>query len=185
MSLRLALMIVYFLLMNSKRCNVELFLYWTRTAVNGCFTLIGVVLSWCRKTFVPLHYFSIDYVTILSFLGVFLRKLESGLKGISHVVVDEIHERDINVSVLKPNIWTVEYKPKYATLSCLRADVVPNSWITCTLQGFGSKSARRLLLTEQKRDDVTNICAPRNFVRKASLLCKVVRGYAFDILKYP
>ena len=32
------------------------------------------------------------------FLGVFLRKLESGLRGISHVVVDEIHERDINVS---------------------------------------------------------------------------------------
>ena len=26
-----------------------------------------------------------------------LRKLEAGLIGISHVVVDEIHERDINV----------------------------------------------------------------------------------------
>ena len=30
--------------------------------------------------------------------GVLLRKLENGLHGISHVVVDEIHERDINVS---------------------------------------------------------------------------------------
>ena len=29
--------------------------------------------------------------------GVLLRKLEAGLIGISHVVVDEIHERDINV----------------------------------------------------------------------------------------
>ena len=29
--------------------------------------------------------------------GVLLRKLENGLHGISHVVVDEIHERDINV----------------------------------------------------------------------------------------
>lgn len=25
-----------------------------------------------------------------------LRKLEAGLRGISHVIVDEIHERDIN-----------------------------------------------------------------------------------------
>ena len=29
--------------------------------------------------------------------GVLLRKLESGLIGISHVIVDEIHERDMNV----------------------------------------------------------------------------------------
>ncbi|XP_078355402.1 ATP-dependent RNA helicase A protein-like [Oculina patagonica] len=29
-------------------------------------------------------------------IGVLLRKLENGLHGISHVVVDEIHERDIN-----------------------------------------------------------------------------------------
>lgn len=30
--------------------------------------------------------------------GVLLRKLEAGIRGISHVIVDEIHERDINVS---------------------------------------------------------------------------------------
>ena len=29
--------------------------------------------------------------------GVLLRRLEAGLIGISHVIVDEIHERDINV----------------------------------------------------------------------------------------
>ena len=29
--------------------------------------------------------------------GVLLRKLEAGLNGISHVIVDEIHERDMNV----------------------------------------------------------------------------------------
>lgn len=33
-----------------------------------------------------------------SFIGVLLRKLEKGMTGISHVIVDEIHERDINVS---------------------------------------------------------------------------------------
>lgn len=32
--------------------------------------------------------------------GVLLRKLEAGIRGISHVIVDEIHERDINVSWL-------------------------------------------------------------------------------------
>lgn len=31
--------------------------------------------------------------------GVLLRKLESGIRGISHVIVDEIHERDLNVSL--------------------------------------------------------------------------------------
>lgn len=31
-------------------------------------------------------------------LGVLLRKVETGIRGISHVIVDEIHERDINVS---------------------------------------------------------------------------------------
>ena len=30
--------------------------------------------------------------------GVLLRKLTNGLRGVSHVIVDEIHERDINVS---------------------------------------------------------------------------------------
>jgi len=32
-------------------------------------------------------------------LGTLLRKLENGLRGISHVIVDEIHERDINVGI--------------------------------------------------------------------------------------
>lgn len=40
-------------------------------------------------------------VSIFFFLkGVLLRKLEAGIRGISHVIVDEIHERDINVSNL-------------------------------------------------------------------------------------
>lgn len=30
------------------------------------------------------------------FKGVLLRKLENGLRGVSHVIVDEIHERDVN-----------------------------------------------------------------------------------------
>lgn len=33
-------------------------------------------------------------------VGVLLRKLENGLRGVSHVVVDEIHERDINTDFL-------------------------------------------------------------------------------------
>lgn len=40
----------------------------------------------------PRPYGSIMFVTV----GVLLKKLESGLRGVSHVFVDEIHERDIN-----------------------------------------------------------------------------------------
>lgn len=36
---------------------------------------------------------------IALFPGVLLRKLEAGIRGISHVIVDEIHERDINVCI--------------------------------------------------------------------------------------
>ena len=39
-----------------------------------------------------------ECLTALSVSGVLLRKVEAGIRGISHVIVDEIHERDINVS---------------------------------------------------------------------------------------
>ena len=37
---------------------------------------------------------------MLCTVGVLLRKLESGLRGVSHVIVDEIHERDLNTDFL-------------------------------------------------------------------------------------
>ncbi|XP_065223223.1 dosage compensation regulator isoform X2 [Planococcus citri] len=40
----------------------------------------------------PRPYGSIMFCTV----GVLLRKLENGLRGVSHVIVDEIHERDVN-----------------------------------------------------------------------------------------
>ncbi|XP_074099664.1 dosage compensation regulator mle isoform X2 [Cotesia typhae] len=40
----------------------------------------------------PRPYGSIMFCTV----GVLLRKLEGGLRGVSHVIVDEIHERDVN-----------------------------------------------------------------------------------------
>ncbi|XP_067130915.1 ATP-dependent RNA helicase A isoform X2 [Centruroides vittatus] len=40
----------------------------------------------------PRPYGSILFCTV----GVLLRKLEAGLRGVSHVIVDEIHERDVN-----------------------------------------------------------------------------------------
>lgn len=39
-----------------------------------------------------------QHLPAVSALGVLLRKVETGIRGISHVIVDEIHERDINVS---------------------------------------------------------------------------------------
>jgi hypothetical protein len=47
------------------------------------------------ESVLPRHYASLLFCTV----GVLLRKLESGLIGISHVIVDEIHERDMNVHV--------------------------------------------------------------------------------------
>lgn len=43
----------------------------------------------------PRPYGAVMFMTV----GVLLRRLESGLRGVSHVIVDEIHERDINVSL--------------------------------------------------------------------------------------
>ncbi|GIX94584.1 ATP-dependent RNA helicase A protein [Caerostris darwini] len=44
----------------------------------------------------PRPYGSILFCTV----GVLLRKLECGLRGVSHVIVDEIHERDVNSDFL-------------------------------------------------------------------------------------
>jgi ATP-dependent RNA helicase A len=44
------------------------------------------------ESVLPRPYGSVLFCTI----GVLLRKLESGLRGVSHVIVDEIHERDVN-----------------------------------------------------------------------------------------
>lgn len=42
----------------------------------------------------PRPYGSIMFCTV----GVLLRMMENGLRGISHVIIDEIHERDVDVS---------------------------------------------------------------------------------------
>ncbi|KAK7017965.1 ATP-dependent RNA helicase A, partial [Halocaridina rubra] len=44
------------------------------------------------ESILPRPYAGIMFCTV----GVLLRKLEAGLRGVSHVIVDEIHERDIN-----------------------------------------------------------------------------------------
>lgn len=37
---------------------------------------------------------AVMFVTV----GVLMRKMEYGMRGVSHIIVDEIHERDINVN---------------------------------------------------------------------------------------
>ncbi|KAH8372362.1 hypothetical protein KR093_011205, partial [Drosophila rubida] len=48
------------------------------------------------ESVIPRPYGSILFCTV----GVLLRKLEAGLRGISHIIVDEIHERDVNTDFL-------------------------------------------------------------------------------------
>ena len=62
------------------------------------------------ESYLPRHFGSILFCTVGKcacvigndslvsvFSGVLLRKMEAGLVGVSHVIVDEIHERDLNV----------------------------------------------------------------------------------------
>lgn len=44
------------------------------------------------ESVLPRPYGSVLFCTV----GVLLKKLENGLRGVSHVIVDEIHERDVN-----------------------------------------------------------------------------------------
>lgn len=44
------------------------------------------------ESVLPRPYASVLFCTV----GVLLKKLEAGLRGVSHVIVDEIHERDVN-----------------------------------------------------------------------------------------
>ncbi|KAF7634499.1 hypothetical protein Mgra_00006070 [Meloidogyne graminicola] len=48
------------------------------------------------ESIIPRQYGAIMFVTV----GVLMRKMEMGLRGISHIIIDEIHERDINTDFL-------------------------------------------------------------------------------------
>ncbi|XP_001604965.2 dosage compensation regulator isoform X1 [Nasonia vitripennis] len=64
-----------------------------RIAVERCEPLgQSVGYSVRFESCLPRPYASIMFCTV----GVLLRKLEGGLRGVSHVIVDEIHERDVN-----------------------------------------------------------------------------------------
>ncbi|KYN07300.1 PREDICTED: dosage compensation regulator isoform X1 [Cyphomyrmex costatus] len=64
-----------------------------RVAVERCESLgQSVGYSVRFESYLPRPYASIMFCTV----GVLLRKLEGGLRGVSHVIVDEIHERDVN-----------------------------------------------------------------------------------------
>ncbi|XP_032690956.1 dosage compensation regulator isoform X2 [Odontomachus brunneus] len=64
-----------------------------RVAAERCESLAQSVGYSVRfESCLPRPYASIMFCTV----GVLLRKLEGGLRGVSHVIVDEIHERDVN-----------------------------------------------------------------------------------------
>ncbi|KAK0088841.1 hypothetical protein PV325_010438 [Microctonus aethiopoides] len=64
-----------------------------RVAVERCEGLgQSVGYSVRFESCLPRPYAGIMFCTV----GVLLRKLEGGLRGVSHVIVDEIHERDVN-----------------------------------------------------------------------------------------
>jgi len=68
-----------------------------RVAVERCEPLgVSVGYSVRFESALPRAYGSVLFCTV----GVLLRKLEAGLRGVSHLIVDEIHERDVNTDFL-------------------------------------------------------------------------------------
>ncbi|KAH9284837.1 ATP-dependent RNA helicase A [Echinococcus granulosus] len=64
-----------------------------RVASERCETVgISVGYSVRFETILPRPYGSILFCTI----GTLCRKMEAGIRGVSHIIVDEIHERDVN-----------------------------------------------------------------------------------------
>ncbi|RZF44519.1 hypothetical protein LSTR_LSTR002292 [Laodelphax striatellus] len=59
-------------------------------------TGISIGYSVRFESMLPRPYGGIMFCTI----GVLLRKLENGLRGVSHVIVDEVHERDVNTDFI-------------------------------------------------------------------------------------
>ncbi|CAH8484978.1 unnamed protein product [Heterobilharzia americana] len=59
---------------------------------------VGTSIGYCVRfeTVYPRPYGSILFCTV----GTMARKMEGGLRGVSHVIVDEIHERDVNTDFM-------------------------------------------------------------------------------------
>lgn len=68
-----------------------------RVSVERCEQMgISIGYSVRFESVLPRPYGSVLFCTV----GVLLRKLEAGLRGVSHVIIDEIHERDVNTDFL-------------------------------------------------------------------------------------
>lgn len=59
---------------------------------------VGTSVGYCVRfeTVYPRPYGSILFCTV----GTMARKMEGGLRGVSHIIVDEIHERDVNTDFM-------------------------------------------------------------------------------------
>lgn len=75
-----------------------------RVAVERCEQLgQSVGYSVRFESCLPRPYGSVMFCTV----GVLLRKLEQGLRGVSHVIVDEIHERDVNSDFIMVSFYDI------------------------------------------------------------------------------
>lgn len=61
------------------------------------------------ESVLPRPYASIMFCTV----GVLLKKLENGLRGVSHVIVDEIHERDVNSDFIMVSEFLMKRSPSH------------------------------------------------------------------------
>lgn len=77
-----------------------------RIATERC-EMLGQTVGYSVRfeSVLPRPYASIMFCTV----GVLLKKLECGLRGVSHVIVDEIHERDVNSDFIMVSTYLFIY----------------------------------------------------------------------------
>uniref|UniRef100_T1JBZ2 RNA helicase n=1 Tax=Strigamia maritima TaxID=126957 RepID=T1JBZ2_STRMM len=70
-------------------------------------------------------------------VGVLLRKLESGLRGVSHIIVDEIHERDLNTDfvmvVLRDMVMTYQHMRLILMSATIDTSMFSNYFNNCPI----------------------------------------------------
>lgn len=101
--------------------------------------------------------------------GVLLRKLENGLRGVSHVIVDEIHERDVNtdfVMVILRDMVHVYPELRIILMSAtIDTSLFSNYYNNCPVVEIPGRSfpvqGRKLLMEHQ--------CIYKKFMFRASL----------------
>lgn len=118
------------------------------------------------ESMLPRPYGSVMFCTV----GVLLRKLEGGLRGISHVIVDEIHERDVNTDFLLVVLRDMIHNYPDLRIILMSATIDTNLFSTyfdnCPIIEVPGRSHSVKEYYLEDCIEMTNFCLPANFKAK-------------------